>query len=181
MDDRREQRIREIVRDELAELQSGGGQGADEPPGVGRRGVLASLAAAASLGAGGYYAVSPVLADTHSGEVGTPNKLQRVWAETIRDSGDSVVIDVENGEYYTGGNNALIDVAASGSVALSSGSATVTIETASGSTYYLALGTDDNAKVSGRIFDDGSVKVEIVETDTSVGNPTVNYDVLRVR
>jgi hypothetical protein len=89
-------------------------------------------------------------------------------------------LDIDNVMSHNG-DNALIDVAASGSVTLSSGSATVTVESASGSTYYLALGTDDNAKVSGRIFDDGSVQVEIVETDTSVGNPTVNYDVLRVR
>jgi len=60
-------------------------------------------------------------------------------------------------------------------------SATVTVESASGTTYYLALGTDENAKVSGRVFDDGNVKVEIVETDTSVGNPTVDYDVIQVR
>jgi hypothetical protein len=79
------------------------------------------------------------------------------------------------------GDNALMQVAASGSVTLSGGSATVTVEAASGSTYYLALGTDENAKISGRVFDDGDVTVELVETDTSVGNPTVAYDVLRVR
>lgn len=79
------------------------------------------------------------------------------------------------------GDDAFMQVAASGSTTLSSGSATVTVETASGSTYYLALGTDENAKISGRVYDDGDVKVELVETDTSVGNPTVEYDVLRVR
>ena len=79
------------------------------------------------------------------------------------------------------GDNALMQVAASGSTTLSGGSATVTVEAASGSTYYLALGTDENAKISGRVFDDGDVTVELVETDTSVGNPTVEYDVLRVR
>lgn len=79
------------------------------------------------------------------------------------------------------GDNALMQVAASGSTTLSSGSDTVSVETASGSTYYLAIGTDDNAKISGRVFDDGTVKVQLVETDTNVGNPTVEYDVLRVR
>lgn len=86
------------------------------------------------------------------------------------------------------GSSALISVAASGSVALSSGTATVDtgLSTAS-ATFYLALGVDDpNADVNlaGKLFWDdsaGTYKIVIDEVDTSVGNPTANYDVLRVR
>jgi len=77
--------------------------------------------------------------------------------------------------------------AASGSVALSSGSAVVnTGISESGATFTLALGIDDpdaDAKVSGRLFWDDSVgtyHIELLEDGTSIGNPTVNYDVLRV-
>jgi len=87
-----------------------------------------------------------------------------------------------------GSDSALISVAASGQSTLSSGSATVDTELSdTDATFYLALGIDDpdaDAKVAGRMFWDdsaGTYKVEIVEDGTSVGNPTVNYDVLRVR
>ena len=101
-----------------------------------------------------------------AGQVGTASSPVDMVAYTLADRN---------------GDNALMQVAASGSVTLSNGSATVTVEAASGSTYYLALGTDENAKISGRVFDDGDVKIELVETQTNVGNPTVDYDVLRVR
>jgi hypothetical protein len=51
----------------------------------------------------------------------------------------------------------------------------------------LALGIDDpnaDAEVAGSLFWDdsaGNYEIRIRETETSVGNPTVNYDVLRVR
>lgn len=86
------------------------------------------------------------------------------------------------------GDTALTAVAATGQVTLSSGSAVVdTAISVTDATFYLALGIDDpaaDAKVAGRLFWDdsaGTYKMEIVEDGTSVGNPTVNYDVLRVR
>lgn len=76
----------------------------------------------------------------------------------------------------------------SGQVSLSDGSATVdTGVSATDATFTLALGIDDPAadcKVSGRLFWDdtaGTYKVEIVEQETSVSTPTVNYDILRIR
>lgn len=84
--------------------------------------------------------------------------------------------------------SALIAVAATGQTTLSSGTAVVdTGLSATDATFYLALGVDDpdaDTKIAGRLFWDdsaGTYKVEIVETETSVGNPTVNYDILRVR
>lgn len=81
-----------------------------------------------------------------------------------------------------------LDAVVSGQTTLSSGSATVdTAISTTDATFMLALGVDDpnaDCKVSGRLFWDdsaGTYKVEIVETQTTVGNPTVNYDVIRVR
>jgi hypothetical protein len=84
-------------------------------------------------------------------------------------------------------NLAFLSVAASGSVSLSSGQAVVStgLGTA-GATFYLALGIDDpnaDTDISGRLrWNDtaGEYEVVIVEVDTSV-NPTVNYDILRVK
>jgi hypothetical protein len=131
----------------------------------GRRGVLKAGGLLAGGGVLGALTADRAAADAE-GQVGTTSAPIDVVAYSLQDRS---------------GTQAFIEVVASGSVQLSSGSAAVTVETASGTTYYLALGTDDNAKVSGRVFDDGDVTVEIVETDTSVGNPTVEYDVLRVR
>lgn len=84
-------------------------------------------------------------------------------------------------------NSAFLSVAASGSVSLSSGQAVIStgLGTA-GATFYLALGIDDpdaDTDISGRLrWNDtaGEYEVVIVEVDTSV-NPTVNYDILRVK
>jgi hypothetical protein len=131
----------------------------------GRRQVLQAGGLVAGGGVLGALTADRAAADAE-GQVGTTSAPIDVVAYSLQDRS---------------GTQAFIEVVASGSVQLSSGSATVTVETASGTTYYLALGTDENAKVSGRVFDDGDVTVEIVETDTSVGNPTVDYDVVKVR
>jgi len=85
-------------------------------------------------------------------------------------------------------DQALLSRPASGSVQLSSGTAVVdTGLSDTDATFYLSLGVDDpgaDTKISGRLFWDdsaGTYKIELVETETSVGNPTVNYDILRVR
>jgi len=84
------------------------------------------------------------------------------------------------------GNTIAQSVAATGEVTLSSREAVVdTGISTTDATFSLALGVDDpgaDAEVSGRLFWDdsaGTYKVRIVE-QTSV-NPTVNYDVVRVR
>lgn len=131
----------------------------------GRRGVLKGAALVGGGGLVGALSADRVSAQA-AGQVGTTSEPIDVIAFSLQDRG---------------GSNMALENVASGSVTLSSGSATVTVESATGTTYYLALGTDENAKVSGRVFDDGTVTVEIVETDTSVGNPTVDYDVIQVR
>lgn len=77
-------------------------------------------------------------------------------------------------------------VVASGTVTLSDGVATVdTGVSDTDATFQLALGANTNdAKVAGRLFldsSDGQYKVEIVEDETLVGDPSVDYDVVRVR
>jgi hypothetical protein len=110
-------------------------------------------------------------------EVGEPGVKQvDVWGNELR--GTAVTI---------GSDSALVANAASGSVSLSSGSATVSTGLGDAdATFYLALGLDDpgaDADVAGRLrWDDGAGEYVVVvdEIDTSQ-NPTVNYDVLRVR
>jgi hypothetical protein len=131
----------------------------------GRRQVLQAGALVGGGGLVGALTADRAAADAE-GQVGTTSEPLDVIAYSVQDRSGSTMA---------------LEVVASGSVQLSSGSATVTVGSASGTTYYLALGTDQNAKVSGRVFDDGAVKVEIVETDTGVGNPTVFYDVIQVR
>jgi len=80
-----DQSVREIVREELQKQRVS----------MRRRSFLATLAGAAGVGAAGYHMVQPVQASNHSGQVGSTSNLARIWAETIRDSGDNVVLDVE--------------------------------------------------------------------------------------
>jgi hypothetical protein len=111
------------------------------------------------------------------------------WVEIDFDAVSAIAGQAINpGSVSVGGTSALISVAASGQTTLASGEAVVdTGESATDATYYLALGIDDpnaDAKISGRLFWDdsaGTYKIDIQETETSVGNPTVNYDILRVR
>lgn len=143
----------------------------------GRRGVLKGLGAAALGGAAVGGASGGASAQSAAGQVGTSSNPINVFG-----------YDVDASSYTVDNDSALMSVAASGSVTLSSGTATVdTSISATGATFYLALGVDDpntDAKIAGRLFWDdsaGSYKIEVVEDGTSIGNPTVNYDVLRVR
>jgi len=85
------------------------------------------------------------------------------------------------------GNTMLSGVVATGQVSLSGNVATVaTGISAVDATFMLAIGIDDpnaDSEVAGALFWDDSVGqyyVRIRETETNV-NPTVNYDVIRVR
>lgn len=87
-----------------------------------------------------------------------------------------------------GTNQFGLNVIKSGSVTLSSGVATVdtAVSTSNTATFQVALAPDtDDADVAAEVRSDsgtGSYVVDIEETvDTSVGNPTVNYDIIRVR
>lgn len=107
--------------------------------------------------------------------------------------GTNIVADVSNtltnsSKFEVGGNTLAQSVAASGQVSLSSGSATVSTGiTATDATFYPAIGVDDpGADVIGLAaqldFDTstGEYKLTVKETDSSQ-NPTVNYDIVRVR
>lgn len=85
------------------------------------------------------------------------------------------------------GNTMLSSVVATGQVSLSGNVATVSTGIlATNATFMLALGIDDpnsDAEVAGALFWDdsaGQYFIQIRETETDV-NPTVNYDVIRVR
>jgi len=87
----------------------------------------------------------------------------------------------------TSGNTMLDNVAATGQVSLSNNLAEVTTNiSATEATFMLALGVDDpnaDAEVAGALFWDdsaGNYEIRIRETETNV-NPTVNYDIIRVR
>ena len=113
-------------------------------------------------------------------EVGATNEP---LTDDLSDDQGNVVYDYSAEEINLGLNTVL-----SGQVALSSGVATIdTTLSATDATFMLALGIDDpnaDCEVAGRIFWDdsaGTYKIKILEQNTSVGNPTVNYDVVRVR
>jgi len=87
----------------------------------------------------------------------------------------------------TAGNTMLQGVVSSGEASLSNNVAEVaTGISATDATFMLALGIDDpnsDAEVAGALFWDDSVgeyEVRIRETETDV-NPTVNFDIIRVR
>lgn len=108
---------------------------------------------------------------------------------TDENAQDAVGGALASGLAYDDANNSIsMDQAASGQVSLTSGTAVVdTGISATDATFQLAIGVDDpnaDCKLTGRLFWDdsaGTYKVEIVEDGTSVGNPTANYDVIRVR
>ena len=122
---------------------------------------------------------------------GTPVIIQDNDADTLTFAGslDMGSNKVTNASSYEIGTDVIAQsVVASGQVTLSSGEATVdTGISATDATFNLALGVDDpdaDVDLSGRLFWDdsaGTYKIDIVEATTSVGNPTANYDVVRVR
>lgn len=84
------------------------------------------------------------------------------------------------------GNTVLANRVASGSVTLSSGTATVDtgVSESTTATFFVALGPDtDDAEVAASIDANsgGNYEVHIDETQTNVGNPTIRYDIVRVR
>jgi len=92
------------------------------------------------------------------------------------------------GEYQLGGNTLAQSVVDSGQVSLSSGSATVSTGiTATDATFYPAIGVDDpGADVTGLAaqldFDTSTSEYKLTVKETgSSQNPTVNYDIVRVR
>jgi hypothetical protein len=93
-----------------------------------------------------------------------------------------------DGLAYDDANDELgLNVIASGTVTLSSGSATIDtgVATSNTATFTVYLGpTSNDADVAADIRADsgsGTFEVGIQETDTSVGNPGVAYDIVRLR
>lgn len=149
-----------------------------------RRAVIKGGAAAAATGMLGFSAGSASASGLDDGDTQWGSDSNR--DDYVVDHIDSNSID--SASYSVGSSSALISVAATGQVQLSSGTAVVdTGLSTTDATFYLALGVDDpgaDAKITGRLFWDdsaGTYKVEMVEDGTSVGNPYVNYDILRVR
>jgi len=106
------------------------------------------------------------------------------------DMGNNDLVNVNSLEVAqvndSNGTAILGESVASGSVTLSSGSATVDTGVGVGNTatFFVALGPDtDDADVAAEIRANSgnNYEVDIDETATSVGNPTINYDIVRVR
>ena len=105
------------------------------------------------------------------------------------DMGNNDITNAANADadtYTVGGSTIAQDVAASGSITLSNGTATVDtgVLSSTAATFMVALGPDtDDADVATdiRAVSGGNYEVDILETDTSVGNPSVLYDIVRVR
>lgn len=101
---------------------------------------------------------------------------------------DAVGTTLTDGLAYDDANNETgLNVIKSNSVTLSSGVATVDTGVATSNTatfdIYLGPATDD-ADLAAQIRADsgtGSYVFDIKETDTAVGNPTVEYDIIRLR
>lgn len=115
----------------------------------------------------------------------TAKMFSEIQTKTQGLSDDGTTLDITQVNDNTG--TAILGASvASGSIALSSGSATIDTGVGVGTTatFYVALGPDtDDADVAAdiRAQSGGNYEVDIQETDTSVGNPTINYDVVRVR
>lgn len=105
----------------------------------------------------------------------------------LTDGTRSATGDIDAPGFTIGGSPIASAVVASGSVQLSSGSATIDtgVATTNTATFTVALGpATDDADVGADVRSDsgsGNYEVDIQETDTSVGNPTVEYDIVRVR
>jgi len=109
----------------------------------------------------------------------------RYTDEEARDAAGGMATD---GLVHDDANDDLgLNVVASGSVTLSSGAATIDtgVATSTTATFQVALGpATDDADVAADIRADsgsGTYAVDIEETDTAVGNPSVEYDIIRVR
>lgn len=76
---------------------------------------------------------------------------------------------------------------ASGSTTLGSGTATIDTEVSNTetATFFVAIGpTTTDADLAADVRQDsgtGTYVIDIQETDTSVGNPSVEYDIVRIR
>jgi hypothetical protein len=138
---------------------------------------LMSLVASGVLSVGALSALTQPAEAAAVGTIGSSSNRVDLFGETINATG-----------YTLQGSNVVIDVPDSGEVPLSSGSATVaTGVTATDATFLPALGVDDpGSDVTGLAAQldldsaSGEYEVTISETDSSQ-NPTVNYDLLRVR
>lgn len=106
---------------------------------------------------------------------------------TSEEAQDAVGNNVGDGLSYNDSSGSVsMNSVASGNVTLSSGQATVDTGIGEGTTatFFVAFGpVTDGAEVAATIEaqSNGNYVVHIDEQNTSVGNPTVEYDVVRVR
>lgn len=116
----------------------------------------------------------------------TPDSINNGYTDA--DAQNAVGQNLSDGLSYDGAARTIsLDVIDSGSKTLSSGSATVDtgIDKDATLTIFPAMGPDtDDADIEWDVRSDsgnGNYEVDIEEVDTSVGNPTVNYDIIQVR
>lgn len=128
------------------------------------------------------YSVNGSLLDTTAFQTWVTNNFVDEGGDAM--SGDLQIVSISD----SSGNSIAQNVVASGQVTLSNSSGVVdTGLSTTDATFNLALGLDDpnaDCKISGRLFWDdsaGTYKVEVKESGTAIGNPTVNYDIVRVR
>ena len=126
------------------------------------------------------------VADAHHSKTSSASELSDVSPDSDSDAHHTAPT-AGTGLTDEGTNQLGVDVVASGSETLSSGAATVDtgVATSETGTFMVAFGPSTNdADVAADIRADsgsGTYQVDIQETDTSVGNPTVEYDIVRVR
>lgn len=106
---------------------------------------------------------------------------------TDEDAQDAVGNNVDNGLSYDDANAEVgMNVIQTGVTTLSNGEATVDtgVSVSEIATFFVALGpasNDVDIAAEVRSASGGNYEVDIVETDTDTGGPTVEYDIIRVR
>ena len=135
---------------------------------------------------GDHAALSNITSNDHHSKTSSASELTDVSADSVADAHHTEPT-AGTGLTDEGSNQFGMDVIASGSETLSSGAATVDtgVSTGTTATFMVAFGpSTSDADVAADIRADsasGTYQVDIQETDTSVGNPTVKYDIVRVR
>jgi len=163
------------LRERVSELETQA-EPNDQPPWQpSRRSVLSGLLAAGGVTAALPYMSQPAAAQA-VGQLGDSGNRVDVFGETV-----------DSNQFDLSGSSIAQAVVASGSATLSSGSTTIDtgVATSTTATFAVALGPGtDDADLGADVRADsssGNYEVDIREVETSVGNPSVAYDVVRVR
>lgn len=175
--------IRQIVREELQKLLEAS-ERESESQGQTRREMLNLLAlGVGSLGIGSYLASDSASAQTvaPSGTLGSASRpLEAMYSMDLQ-ALDRLLVNEQQ---------VLIDRPSSGAIQLLESEGTVqTGVTATEATHYVSLGVDPSSvsqdcEIAARLKYNnasGEYEIPIVEQTTGIGNPVINYDIMRVR